>query len=70
MNVRQALVAIALIGFASNPALGQADRSTAPAEAESEMGGSGLVLAILAAAAIIAAILIAAGGSDDGPLSA
>jgi hypothetical protein len=34
------------------------------------MGGSGVILAVLAVAAMVAALVIAVGGSDDAPVSA
>ena len=42
-----------------------ADRSAAPVDSESELGGVSLVVALLGAAAIIAGIVIIADDDDD-----
>ncbi len=42
-----------------------ADRSAAPVDGESELGGVSLVVALLGAAAIIAGIVIIADDDDD-----
>lgn len=68
MNIRNFAMAAAALSLATAPAIAQADfaRAAAPIEGESEMGGSGIILGILAAAAVIAGVVIAAdGGSDD-----
>lgn len=69
--LKDATLSVATLGMIAAPVAAQAgvERSSVPVDAESEMGGSGMILAILAAVAIIAAIVIAADGSDD-PVSA
>ncbi|MGN6497989.1 MAG: hypothetical protein ACTHKM_00975 [Tsuneonella sp.] len=52
---------------AYTPASAPLSRGSAHATDESDMHGSGVVLAVLAIAAIIAAIIIAASGGNDSP---
>lgn len=75
MKFRNLLAATAAISLAASPALAQSsanvDRTSAPvAQDESELQGSGIILAILAAAAVIAGIIIIADNGDDTPISA
>lgn len=71
MKIRNIALATAAVSLAASPAIAEAafERSVAPVEGESEVGGSGIVLAILAAAAVIAGIVIAADGGDDDAVS-
>ncbi|MEM7688045.1 MAG: hypothetical protein AAF291_03405 [Pseudomonadota bacterium] len=71
MKIRNAAMAAAALSLATAPAIAQVDfaRASAPIEGESEMGGSGVILGILAAAAVIAGVVIAAGGGDDDSVS-
>ncbi len=75
MKFRNLLAATAAISLAASPALAQSsanvDRISAPvAQDESELQGSGILIAILAAAAVIAGIIIIADNGDDEPISA
>ncbi|GAA4051800.1 hypothetical protein [Parerythrobacter jejuensis] len=72
MKFRNVLAATAALSLAAAPAVAEASfaRTAAPVEGESEAGGSGIVIGILAAAALIGGIIIAAGGSDNDPVSA
>jgi hypothetical protein len=66
------LAALAVAGVMVSGVANAADasvRTSEPAKNESEMHGSGVILAVLAVAAIIAAIVIAAGGSNDNSVS-
>ena len=67
MKIRNLAAAAAAITLVAAPAVAQAapQRTAAPAEEGSEMGGSSWILAILAFAAIIGAIVIAVDGDDD-----
>lgn len=69
MKFRTMVAATAALSLAATPAIAEAtlDRAAAPVEGESEVGGSGLIIAILAAAAIIGGIIIIA--DDDDPVS-
>ena len=71
MKIRTLAAAAAVLSLATAPAIAEVslDRAQAPAEGESELGGSGLLIALLAGAAVITGIIIAADGSDDEPLS-
>ncbi len=73
MKFRTLAAATAAVSLAATPAIAEAafDRSAAPVEGESEIGGgsSGIIIALLAAAAVIGGIIIAADGDDD-PVSA
>lgn len=60
----------ASLALVASPVLAQSERASEPTLDESEMRGSGLILAILAAAAFIAAIIIATGSGDDDSVSA
>ncbi|NMW30771.1 hypothetical protein HKD42_01695 [Altererythrobacter sp. RZ02] len=71
MKFRNALAATAAVTLVASPAVAQsvqAERTAAPVEGESELGGkggAGIILALLAAAAIIAGIVIAGDNNDD-----
>lgn len=67
MKIRTLAAAAAVLSLATAPAIAEVSlaRTSAPVEDESEMGGSGLLIAILAGAAVIAGIIIAADGDDD-----
>lgn len=71
MKIRNVLAATAALTLVAAPAVAEAniDRSTAPVEGESELGGSSIIIALLAAAAVIGGILIAI-DDDDNPISA
>ena len=68
MKLRNVAVATAALSLVASPAVAQAERTSAPASEESELRGSGMVLAILAVAAIIAGIIILV--DDDNSISA
>ena len=67
MTFRNIALATAALSLATAPA--DLSRTIAPIEGESELEGSGLILAVLAAAAIIGGIIIAADGDDDDSVS-
>lgn len=70
MKFRTLAATAAALTLAASPAVAQAERTSAPATKEAEMGGSGgIVLAILAIAAIIAGIIIAADSNDNNGVS-
>jgi putative AlgH/UPF0301 family transcriptional regulator len=71
MKFRNIALATAAVSLAASPAIAEAafERSVAPIEGESEVGGSGIILAVLAAAAVIGGIIIAADGDDDNAVS-
>lgn len=71
MKIRNVLAATAALTLVAAPAVAEAnfDRSSAPVEGESELGGSSIIIALLAAAAVIGGILIAV-DDDDNPISA
>jgi len=71
MKFRKIALATAALSLATAPAIAQAnfERASAPIEGESELQGSGIILAILAAAAVIGGIVIAADGDDDDSVS-
>lgn len=60
MKIRNIVAAAAAITLAASPAVVQAnvERTAAPIEGESELGGSSLILAALAAAAVIGGLFI------------
>ena len=71
MKFRTLTAAAAALSMATAPAIAApVSRDSAPVEAQSELGGTGVILGILAAAAIIAGIIIAADGGDNDPISA
>jgi len=71
MKFRNIALATAAVSLAASPAIAEAafERSVAPIEGESELGGAGIILAVLAAAAVIGGIIIAADGDDDNAVS-
>lgn len=71
MKLRTLAAATAVVSLAASPAIAETafQRTAAPVEGESEIGGSGTLLALLAAAAVIAGIIIAADGGSDDPVS-
>jgi hypothetical protein len=69
MNIRNFAAATAAVSLAVAPAIA-ADRTDAPVEGASEVGGSAVFLGLLAAAAIIGGIIIASDGGSDNPISA
>lgn len=72
MKIRNFALATAAVALAATPAIAEAafDRSSAPVEGESEVGGgSGLIIAVLAAAAVIGGIIIIADDGDDDAVS-
>lgn len=71
MKFRNLAAAAAAVSMATAPAVAApVSRDAAPAEADSELGGSGVILGILAAALVIAGIIIAVDGGNDDPISA
>ena len=71
MKFRTLAAAAAAVSMATAPAVAApVSRDVAPVEADSELGGSGVILGILAAALVIAGIIIAVDGGDDDPISA
>lgn len=71
MKIRNLTAALAAVSLATAPAVAApVSRDAAPVEAKNELGGSGVILGVLAAALVIAGIIIAADGGDDEPLSA
>eukprot|EP00218_Dolichomastix_sp_CCMP3274_P006956 CAMPEP_0170133632 /NCGR_PEP_ID=MMETSP0033_2-20121228/1438_1 /TAXON_ID=195969 /ORGANISM="Dolichomastix tenuilepis, Strain CCMP3274" /LENGTH=72 /DNA_ID=CAMNT_0010369139 /DNA_START=192 /DNA_END=410 /DNA_ORIENTATION=- len=71
MKFRNIALATAALSLATAPAIAEAnfERASAPIEGESELEGSGIILAILAAAAVIGGIVIAADGGNDDSVS-
>ncbi|NBC88268.1 MAG: hypothetical protein GVX90_02015 [Alphaproteobacteria bacterium] len=71
MKFRNIALATAAVSLAASPAIAEAafERSVAPIEGESEVGGSSILLAILGASAVIGGIIIAADGDDDDAVS-
>ncbi|MEE4536876.1 MAG: hypothetical protein V2J51_00095 [Erythrobacter sp.] len=71
MKFRNLALATAAVSLAVSPAIAEAsfDRSVAPLDGESQLGGdgdgAGVIIGLLAAAAIIGGIVIAAGVGDD-----
>lgn len=70
MRLRNLTAALGAMGLVTTPMLAQAAdapaaREGAPVESAEEMGGSGIVLAILALAAIVGGIVIAVDDEDD-----
>ncbi len=67
MKFRNIAAATAAISLAVSPAMAQAniDRTAAPVEGESELGGSSIILAILSAAAVIGGIYIAIDDDEE-----
>ena len=57
----------AALSLAASPAIAEAafDRASAPIEGESEVQGSGILLAVLAAAAVIGGIVVIADDSNS-----
>ncbi len=75
MKIRNLVLATAALSLAASPAIAEAafERSVAPVEGESEIGGAGgstLLLALLGAAAVIGGIIVIADGDDDDSISA
>jgi hypothetical protein len=69
MKIRTIAMAAAALSLAASPAIAEAafDRASAPIEGESEVQGSGILLAVLAAAAVIGGIVVIA--DDDNSVS-
>ena len=69
MKIRTLALAVGALSLAASPAIAEAafERSIAPVEGESEVQGSGILLAALAAAAVIGGIIVIA--DDDDPTS-
>ncbi|MDG5747281.1 hypothetical protein P8Q88_03730 [Qipengyuania sp. XHP0207] len=66
MSAAAASLAVAPAAVSAAPAV---DRISQPSAETSELGGPGLIIAIIAGVAIIAGIIIAADDDDDEPLS-
>ncbi|OGS51426.1 MAG: hypothetical protein A3J40_03205 [Erythrobacter sp. RIFCSPHIGHO2_12_FULL_63_10] len=71
MKFRTLAAALAVVSLAASPAIAESafSRATTSVEGESELGGSGTLIALLAAAAIIAGIYFAVDGGSDNPVS-
>ena len=71
MKIRTMAAAAAALTLAAAPAVAEVsfDRTSAPVEGESELGG-GAILGALAVAAIIAGIIVAADTDEDVAISA
>lgn len=67
MKIRTIAMAAAALSLAASPAIAEAafDRASAPIEGESEVQGSGILLAVLAAAAVIGGIVVIADDSNS-----
>lgn len=67
MKFRTLAAAVAVVSLAASPAIAESafSRAVPSVEGESEIGGSGWLIALLAAAAVIGGIIIASGGSDN-----
>jgi len=67
--VKKFFAAAAVLSLAITPAMAEIStaRSVAPVEGESELAGSGLLLALVAAAAALGVVLAVTG--DDDPVS-
>ncbi len=65
-----AMVAAPVAASAADAAPVAVERSSKEAGKASEMGGTGLIIALLAGIAVITGIIIAADGDDDTPVSA
>lgn len=69
MKIRNFALATAALALAASPAIAEAafERTVAPVEGESEIGGGGstLLLALLGAAAVIGGIIVVADDDDD-----
>jgi hypothetical protein len=65
--VKKVLAAAAVLSLAAMPAVAEVSkaRAAAPVEGESEVGGSSLIIALVAGAAAIAAIVALSGGDND-----
>ncbi len=70
MTLAAAAAALTISPAAAYAAQTDMVRASAPVEAESNLEGNGIILALLGAAAVIAAIVIIADGDDDEPVSA
>ena len=71
MKFRTLAAALAVVSLAASPAIAESafNRAASSVEGESELGGSGTLIALLAAAAIIAGIYFAVDGGSDNPVS-
>jgi hypothetical protein len=69
MTFRNIAAAAAALTLAASPAMAQAERTSAPTEETAEMGGSSLILAILAIAAVVIGVIIAADNGDGDVVS-
>ena len=71
MKIRNLALATAAVSLAASPAIAEAafERTAAPVEGESDLEGSGIIIAVLAAAAVIAGIVIVADDGDDDAVS-
>ncbi|MEL7189095.1 MAG: hypothetical protein AAGK17_06035 [Pseudomonadota bacterium] len=71
MKIRNLALATAAVSLAATPAIAEAafERTAAPVEGESDLEGSGIIIAVLAAAAVIAGIVIVADDGDDDAVS-
>ena len=70
--MRKLILPIAAAAMAVSPVAAtaaQVERGTEAVEAESELGGTSTIVAILAALAVIAGIIVAVDDNDDEPVS-
>ena len=70
--MRKLILPIAAAAMAVSPvaaSAAQVERGTEAVEAESELGGTSTIVAILAALAVIAGIIVAVDDNDDEPVS-
>ncbi len=67
MKIRTIAMAAAALSLAASPAIAEAafERASGPIEGESEVQGSGILLAVLAAAAVIGGIVVIADDSNS-----
>lgn len=69
--MKKIMLPMAAVALATTPVMASAaevQRGTEVTEAQSELGGSSTILAILAAAAVIVGIIIAVDGDDEDDL--
>lgn len=67
MKIRTIAMAAAALSLAASPAIAEAafDRASAPIEGESEVQGSGILLAVLAAAAVVGGLVVIADDNNS-----
>ena len=72
MLIKKMFVAASAASLAISPVAAQAavERDSAAVSETSELGGSALIIAILAGLAVVGGIIVAASDDDDTPVSA